>query len=77
MLVIRVHDANAFYKDLKKALCIYIVSVKKITDLDRIPLLQEFADFEDVVASGSVADRPLPKGMEHAIDLELGIKLLF
>jgi len=40
-------------------------------------LLQEFADFEDMVASSSVADRLLPKGVEHAIDLEPGTKLLF
>ena len=70
-------DTRAFCKDLKKALCIYVVSVKKITDPDQIPLLQEFADFKDVVASSSVADRPLLKGMEHAIDLELRTKLPF
>ena len=77
MLAIRVRDARAFCKDLKKALYIYIVSIKKITDPDRIPLLQEFADFEDIVASNSVADRLLPKGVEHAIDLEPGTKPLF
>jgi len=53
------------------------VSVKKITDLDRTPLLQEFADFEDMVASSKIADRPLPKGIEYVIDLEPRTKLLF
>ena len=35
-------------------------------------MLEEIYDFEDVIIDGDTADRPLPKGVEYAINLELG-----
>ena len=35
-------------------------------------LLVEIEDFADIVATGSIADRLLPVGVEYAIELEPG-----
>jgi hypothetical protein len=53
----------------------YAVSINKIEDPPK--LLEEIRDFCDVITGDSVADRPLPEGVDHAIDLELGERPLF
>jgi hypothetical protein len=65
-----VRDACAFQRDLRKAAVVYAVSLRKIEDLPTLP--EEIRDFCDVITSDSVADRPLPEGVDHAIDLEPG-----
>ena len=68
----RVRDAHSFCKDMKKAETVYAVHMDKVGELKVAPLPPEFSDFEDVLAAGSVADKLLPEGVEHAIDLEPG-----
>ncbi|GAB7332949.1 hypothetical protein MBLNU13_g04654t1 [Cladosporium sp. NU13] len=66
----RVRDARAFQQDLRKAAAVYAVNLRKIEDLPELP--EEIRDFCDVITAGNVADRPLPEGVEHAIDLDPG-----
>lgn len=66
----RVRDARAFQRDLRKAAVVYAVNLKKEEDLPELP--REIQDFDDVIIAGNVAGRPLPEGVEHAIDLEPG-----
>lgn len=67
---VRVRHARALRKDLRKATEVFAVNINMIG----VPVPPEFAEFEDVVAEGNVADRTLPYGVEHAIDLEPGTK---
>jgi hypothetical protein len=71
----RVRDARAFQRDLRKAAVVYAVSMNKIEDPPKLP--EEIRDFCDVITGDSVADRPLPEGVDHTIDLEPGERPLF
>ena len=53
----------------------YTISLKKIEDLPT--LLEDIRDFCNVITSDSIIDRPLPEGVDHTIDLELGERPLF
>jgi len=53
----------------------YAISLKKIKDLPT--LLEDIRDFYNVITSDSVIDCLLPKGMDHAINLEPGERPLF
>ena len=53
----------------------YTMSINKIEDPPK--LLEEIRDFCNVITSNSIADRPLPEGIDYAIDLELGERPLF
>lgn len=72
MPAVRVQDAQSFQRDLRKASCVYAVVANQPKGGPELPV--EIQEFEDVLAEGDVADRPLPEGVEHAIDLEPGEK---
>jgi transposase InsO family protein len=66
----RVRDPRAFQRDLKKAVAVYAVNLKEFQGDPELPT--EIKDFADVILVGDTENRPLPKGVEHAIDLEPG-----
>lgn len=66
----RVRDARLFQRDLRKATAVYAVNFREIQEDPELP--SEVKDFADVIIAGDTADRPLPEGVEHAIDLEPG-----
>jgi hypothetical protein len=66
----RVRDPRAFQRDLKKAVVVYAVNLKEFQGDPELPT--EIKDFADVILVGDTENRPLPKDVEHAIDLEPG-----
>ena len=67
----RMRSAREFDKDLRNAPRVYAVSL--IQDKEYV-LPFELKNYEDVMAGKDLSSRPLPKGIEYAIDLELGKK---
>ena len=53
----------------------YAISINKIEDPPK--LLEEIRDFYNIITSDSITDRPLPKGVDYTINLELGERSLF
>ena len=53
----------------------YTVNLRRIKDLPE--LSKEIRDFCNVITARNVMDRPLPEGVEHAIDLDPGERPLF
>lgn len=72
---VRVRDARAFERDLQKAPWVCAVAVSDHSSPNSTEdLPASLRGFEDVLASRDVAGRPLPEGVEHAIDIEPGQK---
>ena len=65
MPTVYLRDVRAFYRDIQKSIKVLTVTLALVVSL--LPV--EIQDFEDVLLEGSVADRPLPVGVEHAINL--------
>jgi hypothetical protein len=57
-------------RDLKKAVVVYTVNLKEFQGDPKLPT--EIKDFADVILVGDTENRPLPKGVEYTINLELG-----
>lgn len=69
---VRVRDARAFQRDLEKAPYVYAVRTQSLLDSTELPV--EIQQFSDVLIEGDIAGRPLPEGVEHAINLKPGQK---
>ena len=70
----RIREAYAFCKDLRKATLVFLVMINKVRDIKIAPLPKELRDFADVIADNNIADCLLPDSIDYAINLELGTK---
>jgi hypothetical protein len=62
-------EPSAFYRDMQKAPAVFAIRAVTFTNAD-LPL--ELEEYRDVFPLDDEPARPLPEGVEHAIDLEPG-----
>jgi hypothetical protein len=63
------HKLGDFYRDMKEAPIVFAIQAVVASDID-LPL--ELEEYRNVFPLDNELARPLPKGVEHAINLELG-----
>lgn len=66
---VHMREPSAFYRDMQKATTVFAVRAVSSTEID---LPSELEEYRDVFPLDDEPARPLPEGVEHAIDLEPG-----
>jgi hypothetical protein len=62
-------ELGNFYRDMKEAPTVFAIQAVVASDTD---LPSELEEYHDVFPLDDEPARPLPEGVEHAIDLEPG-----